>query len=328
MNPGERLRLGLIGFGSAGRCQFAAAASVPQIQITAIAEEGTVRDPVNLPVQKDWRRLVDDPDIDAVSIALPHHLHAEVALAAFDAGKHVLLEKPIARNAAEARRIVEAGRAAKRILMIEMTHRFYPPVRDGRDLVRSGRLGQIYAVEERIIECGTEARLPGWLSSTELAGGGVALTNGIHMVDRVAWVCGQPLRFHDGVAGWSQQIGDIEDTAAMQLSLADGTPVHFLASWPRRDGGVDDELTVYGTKGTLRIWAWRGWRFEPSDGPAEEHKTCAAGEKKGHVGMSGALMEFAAAILEGREPSPSAEEILAAHEIIDQFYKRSRRKQV
>jgi predicted dehydrogenase len=321
----KKLRLGLIGLGSAGLFQYHAARSVRGIEFVVGAESGEVRERVDIPVHKDWRRLLEDPSIDAVSIALPHHLHLEVACAAFDTGKHVLLEKPIARNATEARRIVNAARKARRVLMIEMTHHFYPPVIAGRELVRSGRLGQIYAVEERIIECGAAGRLPKWLTTTKLAGGGVALTNGIHMIDRTAWVCGQPLRFHDGVASWSQKIGDIEDTAAMQLSLANGTPVHFLASWPRRDGRIDDELTVYGTKGTLRIWAWRGWRFEPTKGEPEEHRGYKKGIVPAMIGMGGALQEFAAAIDERRKPSPSPEEILTAHELIDQFYKRVRR---
>lgn len=320
--PVKPLRVGLIGLGWAGLGQLKAAAALRSLRFVAAAEPGPLRQPVPIPVVPDWRQLVNDPSLDAVSIALPHHLHREVACAAFRAGKHVLLEKPIGRDLREARRIVGAARRARRVLMIEMTHRFYPPVREGREWIRAGRLGRIYAVEERIIEHGAVGRLARWLTTRSQAGGGVALTNGIHMIDRIAWVCGQPLRFRDGVAGWSQRLGDIEDTAAMQLSLADGTPVQLLASWPNRLGGLDDELTVYGTKGTLRIWAWRGWRFEPSTGRAEEHKSYRCGVHASISGMRGALAEFASAIRQRRQPSPSPGEILAAHAIIEQFYKR------
>src|SRR5262249_24441817 len=143
----------------------------------------------------------------------------------------------------------------------------------GHDLIREGGLGQIYAVEERIVECGSADYLPKWLTTRALAGGGVALSNGIHMIDRIAWVCGQRLRFHAGVASWSQNLGEMEHIALLHLSLADGAPVQLLASWPRRDGLLDDELTVYGTKGTLRIWAWRGWRFDSVAGKSEEYRS-------------------------------------------------------
>ena len=321
----KKIRLGIIGLGSAGLTQLDALASAPTIELFAVAEPGRLRHPVRVAVHTDWRRLLDDAGIDAVSVCLPHHLHAAVALAALQAGKHVLLEKPIAHSAAEARRIIAAANAAKRVLMIEMTHRFYPPVQAGEQLVRSGRLGRVFAVEDRIVQPFPPQYKGGWLLRRKLAGGGVALTNGIHMLDRIRFVCDQPLRFLDGVAGWTQRLGDIEDTASMQLALADGTPVNFLAAWPTHQGKQDDELTIYGTEGTLRIWAWRGWRFDPCRGRAEEVLSYKRHEVVGVVGMSGALSEFASAILRKRAPCPTAEEVLAAHEIIDQFYRRVRR---
>ncbi len=313
--------LGIIGLGYTGLNHCRAAANVPALRIVAGAETGSVPESLPFPVHSDWRLLMDDPGIDAVSICLPHHLHGEVARTALQAGKHVLLEKPIAGTLAEARQIVETARAAKQTLMIEMTHRFYPPVRAGHDLIRAGRLGKIFAVEDRIIEPLTKGRLPGWMFQRALAGGGVAMTNGIHMLDRVAWVTGQPLRFHAGVAGWTQQWGDIEDTAAMQLSLADSTPVHLLAAWPASTAKPDNELTVYGTGGTLRIWAWRGWRFEPATGTPEEHESYAPTDDpvaRARVGMAGALREFATAVTESRAPNPAAEEVLAAQEVIEE----------
>ena len=153
----------------------------------------------------------------------------------------------------------------------------------------------------------------------------MALTNGIHMLDRIGWVCGQDLTYHHGAAGWTQQQGDVEDTAMMQLSLADGTPVSLLAAWPRTDGTVDDELTVYGPAGTLRIWAWRGWRFEPMLGAPEEESSYpsdADPPARVRVGMTGALREFASAVVEGRPARPSAGEILEIQAIVDRFYRQ------
>src|ERR1044071_3084558 len=74
----KKLRLGLIGLGSAGLVQYHAAKSVRNIEFVASAESGEVRERVDIPVHKDWRRLLEDVSIDAVSIALPHHLHLEV----------------------------------------------------------------------------------------------------------------------------------------------------------------------------------------------------------------------------------------------------------
>jgi predicted dehydrogenase len=245
----------------------------------------------------------------------------------------VLIEKPLAATVAEARSIVQAARGAGRVLMVEMTHRFYPPVRAARELVQSGRLGKLFAVQDTIIDPVNPELMAPWLFQRASAGGGVALTNGIHMLDRIAWVCGQRLRFHSGLASWSQQVGDVEDTATMQLTLEDGTPVALLAAFPRTRAAVDNELTLYGTGGTLRVWSWRGWRFEPAGsellagGQPEEHAAYppdAEHATKVQVAMMAALTEFVAAITEGRTPNPDPAEIVAAQELVEQFYQQVR----
>jgi predicted dehydrogenase len=86
---------------------------------------------------------------------------------------------------------------------------------------------------------------------------------------------------------------------------------------------MDDELTIYGTRGILRIWAWRGWRFEDSRGRAEEWLSYQRSEVPGYVGMAGALNEFASAIIEGRQAIPSAQDVLPTQEIIEKFYRRT-----
>jgi predicted dehydrogenase len=211
--------------------------------------------------------------------------------------------------------------------MIEMTHRFYPPVLRARELVLEGQVGRVLAVEDRIVE--PIGPLPPWLLDRAAAGGGVGLTNGIHMLDRIQWVCGQGLRFHAGVAGASQSLGDVEDTSAMQLSLHDGTAVGFLACWQRRSGAIDDELTIYGSRATLRVWAWRGWRLEPHDAPVLEEQWYPdhySQSERAAVGIRGALAAFGDAVL-ANAPSPvPACEVLRAHELVQEYYDFVRRR--
>ena len=327
MDPMDRraLTLGIVGFGYAGKQLARSAEAVPDVRVTAVAETDPATEAVDGEVElfRDWRQLLRRPDVQAVAVCLPHFLHAEVASAVLDAGKHLLIEKPLAHRLREAEQIVHAAERSGLVTIVEMTHRFYPPVQQARELLRSGRMGRIYAVEDRIVERVPPGGLPSWIFQREVAGGGVALTAGIHMLDRIAWVCGQELSYHRGIESRAEGQGDIEDTALMVLSLADGTPVSFLAAWPKAAGPVDDELTVYGTEGTLRVWAWRGWCFEPSSGDAEDH-ACYS-EDTDHfdrvrVGMAGALTEFAAAIREGRAASPSPAEVLKSQEIVEAFY--------
>jgi predicted dehydrogenase len=319
------VRLGIIGLGRIGVQQLQCAISTPGLSIVAAADPcKNVSVPSEVKRYDRWEALLADPRIEAVSICTPHYLHDVMVSAALDAGKHVLVEKPLAMTAARGRGFIEIARKAGRVLMVELTHRFYLAFREALDQVRAGRLGKIYAVEDRIVEPASEQIQP-WLQRRAAAGGGVALTNGIHMLDRIAAITGQSLQFHSGAAGYDARLGDIEDTAAMFLTLESGAPVQFLAAWPRGDGKTDDELTVYGDKGTLRVWAWRGWRFEPigrGESPHEQlsYPSHADAESIVRMGIKGALAEFTAAIAGHREPDPAPVAAVIAQELVEAFY--------
>jgi phthalate 4,5-cis-dihydrodiol dehydrogenase len=321
--------LGIIGMGYTGQQQLRAVEAVAGLRVCAACdvESGRLASlPAGVARHARWEDLLADERVGAVSVCLPHHLHGPVVEAALGAGKHVLVEKPLAVDLEQADRLAAvagAADAAGQVSMVEMTHRFYPPVQQARAVVRTGRLGRVFAVEERIVQPVREGELPGWIFRRRQAGGGVALTNGVHMLDRIGWVCGQAVRFRSGVAGCADRLGDVEDTASMHLSLADGTPVLLLAAWFRGPGVTDDELTVYGTGGTLRVWAWRGWAFEPAGGAREEHACypdAADHAARARIGMAGALAEFAAAIAARRPASPGFGEILQVQRLIDRFY--------
>lgn len=323
----SQIHLGIIGMGYAGQQHFAASVAIDGLEAVAVADP---RKPAGVPpgvrMFESWRELIKSAGVDAVSICLPHHLHQEVSLAAIAAGKHVLLEKPIACTLDEAAQIVEAARRAKVTLVVELTHRFYEPVREARAAIARGVLGRLIAVEDRIIENIPE-EFPAWILSKAEAGGGVALTNGVHMLDRIAFVTGQRPAFTGGHAGYTQGLGDIEDTAAMLLRLDDGTPAQLLASWRRGAATrMDDELTIYGTRGTIRVYAWRGWKFEPVEGVTEEH-VCYP-EEWSTAGaalsaMTAAMREFTAAVNGRAGVHPLAEAALASQALIHTFYRHA-----
>ncbi len=321
--------LGLVGMGYTGWQHLRVVQTLPALEVRAVVETDPARLqglPPGIAAKPTWQDLLDDPRIEAVSICLPHDLHLEVVTGALAAGRHVLVEKPLALDLPAAERLTAAAAAAPTVTMVEMTHRFYPPVVKARQWVNAGHLGQLVAVSERIVQPVADGELPDWMMQRHRSGGGVTMTNGVHMLDRMAWVSGQPLRLHAAVLGRGQHWGDIEDTASLLLTLADGTPASLLAAWPRGRGATDDELTLYGTAGILRVWAWRGWAFEPTGGTPQVHDEYPADADhaaRARVGMAGALAEFAAAIAEGRPARPGFAEILAVQRLIDQVYRQS-----
>ncbi len=317
--------LGIIGFGNIGRQHYSVALANPSLEVKSVADPQVSQMDLSPSVHAltDWESLLDDPEIEAVSICVPHHLHYPITMTALEAGKHVLVEKPLGLTVSEGHELIEYARLRHRVMMVELTHRFYPAIREAQRFVQAGHVGEIFAVEDKIVES-VGAQITPWLQDKKLAGGGVALTNGIHMLDRIAALTGQKLVFISGTAGYSGGLGDIEDTAAMLLRLESGAPVQVLASWSHGDKTTDDELTIYGTQGTLRIWAWRGWRFEPSNGaPAKDKlcfETCATTDERIQAGVAGAMQEFVSAITEKRQPNPAPQAALAAQKLIEQFY--------
>jgi len=207
--------------------------------------------------------------------------------------------------------------------MVEMTHRFMPPIVQARQFVQSGKLGRILAITETLFEnVGLFGCLPSWMFSTDKAGGGAGLTSGIHLLDHVAWITGQSLSLHAARFGYSQAFGDIEDTAAFFLTSNQGLPVHITLGWRSQGKSLEGELCFHGSRGTLHINCWDGWRLETGSesqrGLCFEEQTSIS--ELALVGMTSALKEFVAAIRERRRPNPSPEESLVSQRLIEEAY--------
>ncbi len=318
------MNFGIIGYGYTGQQHARGLLSISGTHLAAIAENDASRtSEVRTKVYLNYRDLLCDSSIQAVTICLPHFLHERVTVDALNAGKHVLVEKPLAITAEAGERLCRLAERVSRILMVEMTHRFMPPVVEARQFVQSGRLGKVLAVTETLFEnIGLFGSLPAWMFSREKAGGGAGLTSGIHLLDHVAWITGQPLSLHAARFDDSQAFGDIEDTAAFFLTLAHGAPVHIMLGWRPEGKSLEGGLCCHGTHGTLHVDCWDGWKLETGAGCQQrfcfEEGTSIA--ERALVGMTSALKEFAAAIRESRPPNPSPDESLVSQRLIEQAY--------
>jgi predicted dehydrogenase len=158
----------------------------------------------------------------------------------------------------------------------------------------------------------------------ESAGAGVGLTSGIHLLDHLSWLSNQSLTLMFASFGYTQKLGNIDDTAAFSLELENGAPVHVLLCWRRQAASLDGQLAFIGSRGSLRIWPWGGIRKEPGAKVNEssffdERSTIA---ERARVGMKGALQEFISAIRQNRLPEPGPEESLESQAIIEQAYRQ------
>lgn len=192
----------------------------------------------------DYRDLLALRDVDGVVICLPTTLHAEVAVAALEHGKHVYLEKPLARDLDEGRRVLSAWRAAGTVGRIGFNYRFNPLYQRARAAVRSGRLGTLTAA--RSIFGSPVRETPAWLR-TRATGGGALLEYGSHHVDLAGYLFDQPVR---AVFAQLRSQHTEHDTAVLQLRLADGLIVDTLLSTSAADA---DRWEIYGQAGSLTL---------------------------------------------------------------------------
>ncbi len=192
----------MIGVGIAGAGWFAgqharAIAAVPGVEIRAVSARGA-ESTASFAAEHggracgDWRELLDDKGVDAILVATPHHLHTEIVLAAAQAGKHVLVEKPMAPSLDECQAMIRAAEAAGTKLMVGQIMRYCLPCIAAHDFLASGALGRPLVGRSSMVKFWMEHNRRDWHLTPE-TGGGMMLTAGIHALDRLVWLMGAPV---------------------------------------------------------------------------------------------------------------------------------------
>jgi len=202
----------------------------------------------------DFAVMAADPEIDAVVNGLPNYLHAPVTIQMLEAGKHVLCEKPMAMSVAEGGKMIEAARQAERKLMIAHMWRFDREILWLRDLVTSGRLGEIFKAKSHSIWLHEGPAPESWFVKRELAGGGALADMGVHAIDTLRFVLGdaRPTKVFANVGTHFQDI-ELDDTATLLLEFEGGIVALIEAGWYHLyAGGLEGYTQVYGTKGYAR----------------------------------------------------------------------------
>lgn len=185
----DRLRCAVIGVGGIGMdhlhslttCHRTAAVAMAEVNAQR-AREATVR--YNVPRSyTDYRELLEQPDIDAVIIALPNHLHAPVAIEALKARKHVLVEKPMATSAKDAVKMIETAKSMKRTLMVAQNFRFNRYTQLAKQVIDRGDLGELYHIRCFWLRRAGIPRIGSWFTQKNQAGGGCIYDLGVHLLD-------------------------------------------------------------------------------------------------------------------------------------------------
>ncbi|MBZ6076684.1 Gfo/Idh/MocA family protein [Microvirga puerhi] len=204
----------------------------------------------------DWRALIDDPAVDAVLIATPHHLHEDIAIGAARAGKHILLEKPMAPTLSTCTAIADAAEAGGGKLMIGHVMHFALPCLKAKAIVDSGVIGEPVLGSSWMIKLWMESNRRPW-HLARASGGGMLMTAGIHALDRLIWLMGQPVTGVTAMMGSYFHDQEADDSALIGLRFANGR-IGQVASVGYRDGAMSFAMDLVCEKGTIRIDFDRG----------------------------------------------------------------------
>jgi phthalate 4,5-cis-dihydrodiol dehydrogenase len=258
--------IGIIGAGRISGAHARAAASLPQTRLAAVAEPDEERRAAfgarygGTPFA-DTHEMLECPDVDAVVVALPHWLHAEVSCAALEAGKHVLLEKPMAMTVAECDAMIAAARRTGRKLMVGHSQHFFPVNQAAKALLDSGELGRIVMATDTWFKpfFGREKRPPWFLDTSR--GGGMWPMNGSHMIDRMTMFIGSDVVAVKAMVGTYFFDQPATDAGLAFLQFRNGVCATLAHAGYRDHCGVDRfEGEITATEGQIRFTTSRLWR--------------------------------------------------------------------
>jgi predicted dehydrogenase len=284
----------------------------------------------------DYHDVLNDPEIDAVSVTTPNAFHKQPTIDALAAGKHVLCEKPLALNATEAREMCLAARRAGKILMVALQLRFAGPALFMRRYIDSGRMGEIYYARAQALR---RRGVPGWgvFIDKEKQGGGPLIDIGAHILDLTLFLMGHPKPLTASGGAWDKLGKDpnivnpwgeydrskftVEDTAVGLVRFENGAVVVIETSFM---ANIKDEIfrtELLGTKSGALV---KGWGDNPVEIYTEQDRQLFDLTPRNLPEVESAhtaeIQAFVRAVL-GGEPSPvPGEHGLVLNAIFDALY--------
>lgn len=331
----DSVRFGLIGCGKIAVKHAEALAHLPSARLMAVADKmpeaaasfGTTCRAWSF---TDYRHLLEVREIDAVIISTPSGLHAQMAIDAAEAGKHVVVEKPLALTPEDCDRVIRTARKNKVKLACVHPNRYLPPVRRLREAIVSGKFGRLVYGSAAV----RWNRGPQYYSEAPWRGtwamdGGVLMNQAIHNIDLLQWMMGPVETVYANTATRLRPI-EAEDTAVASIRFANGALGLIEATTTVYPRNLEETLSIFGERGTVildgsAINGIRVWRVE-GDVPEEEvlGQATRMEVRPGWMGHLEVLEDMVKAIRDNREPSVNGEEGRKAVALVAGAYESGR----
>ena len=273
-----------------------------------------------------WHDAVAAADVDVVIVATTNDALTPIAVAAVEAGKHVLVEKPAARTVEELDRLLVAARAQNRLVRVGFNHRYHPALLAARATVDAGTLGPLMFIRGRYGHGGRVGYEREWRADPRKSGGGELIDQGVHLIDLAAWFLG-PFSDVRGAATTFFWDMPVDDNAFMLLEAAGGQ-VAFLhvscTEWKNLFSleiyGRDGKIAIDGLGGSYGVERFTLYKMLPEMGPPE---TTAAEYPRGDRSWALEFSEFLEDIRLGREPAAGLDAARAALSVVERIYQQS-----
>ena len=338
----DRLKVGIVGVGGIARthipgwnasedAEIVAASDVDEAVLVKWGQQHGIKK-----LETDPQGLFSDPEIDIIDVCTPNNYHSPLAIAALEAGKHVICEKPLAPTPALIRDMIAARDRSGKMLMTAQHFRFKGSSKAMKAEINSGALGEVYHARSWMLRRALVIPTPGFILKKN-SGGGACIDIGVHILDLTLWFMGNPnpisvtgvartelARREDVFNHRMEEIPkeiDVEEFAAAFIRFENGATLILEVSWLlHHDTETEDmQMWLYGTKGGSH---WPKCEFLETNYSTKQHYNrtlkLTADTLEAHAQE---CVEFAQAIVEG-SPSPvAAEESLQVLTILDAIYR-------
>jgi len=266
-------RVAIVGCGRVGQKR---AAALGEAKLVACADVDADRArSLGTDWSVNWRDVITRDDVDIVIVSTFNSLLAEVSVAALDAGKHVLVEKPAARNVQELDEVIEAQKRSGRLVRVGFNHRYHPAMRKAKELADSGALGELMFVRGRYGHGGRLGYDREWRADPALAGGGELIDQGVHLIDLARQFLGDftSVEGHADTYFWDMPVDDnaflllrtaAERTAFLHVSCTEWKNLFSLEIY-----GRTGKLHAEGLGGSYGVERLTHYRMLPEMGPPE-----------------------------------------------------------
>lgn len=257
----ETIKVGIIGVGGIAQVvHLPILKQMDGVEVRIVCDydrqkAGWVADRFGIPeFHRDPAVVMGHDDLDAVIVLTPTHAHMALATAALRSGKHVLVEKPIARNTKESKRMVAAAQQSNRYLMVAMNHRFRPDSVRLKQMIDAGVLGEIYKIRAGWLKKKGKWARPTWVTNPEIAGGGVLMDLGIQMVDLILWMLPDARVRRISATSHNLMLNKkVEDTLSAYFTLENNIAFSLEVSWATPTENTNAFTYFYGTEGTATL---------------------------------------------------------------------------